>query len=92
MNNRFVLRKSNRNESQMLLEYQCNEKLGNYRGNRIGHFSIDIKTNLMNSIKMKITDFHKISCFLVSFDTLFVGVAGLIKNSQPSEIQYFKHY
>ena len=59
------------------MEYQCNEKFGNYRGNRIGHFIIDIKTNLMISEKMKIADFHKISYFLVSFDTLFVGVADL---------------
>ena len=76
MNNRFVLRKSNRCESQTLMEYQCSEKFGNYLGNRIGHFSIDIKTNLMISIKIKITDFHKFSYFQVSFDTLFVGVAG----------------
>ncbi len=31
----------------------------------------------MISRKMKIPDFHKISCVLVSIDTLFVGVAGL---------------
>ncbi len=85
MNNRFVLRKSNRNESQMLMEYQGSEKFGNYLGNRIGHFSIDIKTNLMISIKMKITDFHKISCFLVSFDTLFVGVAGFEPATSASQ-------
>lgn len=29
----------------------------------------------MVSVKIKITDFHKISYFLVSFNTLFVGVA-----------------
>ena len=30
----------------------------------------------MISIKMKITDFHKISYILVSIDTVIVGVAG----------------
>ncbi|MEP5341040.1 MAG: hypothetical protein ABJL44_16125, partial [Algibacter sp.] len=59
-----------------LMVYQCSKKFGNYTGNRIGHLSFDIKTNLMISIKIKIIDYHKISYFLISFDTFFVGVAG----------------
>ncbi len=76
MNNQFVLRKSNRNESQMLMDYQCSEKFGNFSGNRIGNLPIDIKANLLMSKNMKIFDYHKISYFLVSFDTIKVGMTG----------------
>lgn len=85
MNNRFVLRKSNQCESLVLMEYQCNEKFGNYTGNRIGNLPFDIKANLMISIKMKIVDSHKISCFLMSVDTLFVGVAGFEPTTSCSQ-------
>ena len=59
-----------------LLNYQCSKKLGNKLGNRIGNLSFDNKANLMISEKMKIPDFHKISYFLVSIDTLIVGMTG----------------
>tara|TARA_R110002111_G_scaffold194842_2_gene260853 strand:- start:170 stop:412 length:243 start_codon:yes stop_codon:yes gene_type:complete len=59
------------------MDYQCNEKFGNFLGNRIGNLPIDIKANLLISNKTTTVDYHKISYFLVSFDTLIVGVAGL---------------
>tara|TARA_R110002051_G_scaffold230627_1_gene292618 strand:- start:2927 stop:3256 length:330 start_codon:yes stop_codon:yes gene_type:complete len=67
------------------LDYQCNEKFGNFLGNRIGNLPIDIKANLLMSKIMKIIDYHKISYFLVSFDTLKVGVAGSLS---PYTIYY----
>gem|GEM_PF-4870417 len=59
-----------------LLNYQCSKKFGNKSGNRIGNLWFDNKANLMISEKMKIADFHKISYFLMSVDTVIVGVAG----------------
>ena len=67
------------------MEYQCSEKFGNCLGNRIGHLSIDIKANLLILEKMKTTDSHKISYFLVSFDTRFVGVAGFEPATSASQ-------
>ena len=73
----------------ILLKYQCSENFGNHLDNRIGNFCFDIKANLMISRKMKIPDFHKISYFLVSSDTLLVGVADFKKLSYHFDFQYF---
>ena len=46
------------------------------KGNRIGNLCFDIKANYMKSIKIELIENHIISFLMMSFDTIFVGVAG----------------
>ncbi len=85
MNIRFVLRKSNRSESQTLRNYQCIEKKRLKIGNRIGNFCYDIKAIQMKSKKMYLLDFHLFNKKRVSNDTLFVGVAGFEPATSASQ-------